>query len=120
MNRGIFACMFAGVALFVLAPTQASAQSTIQGVVKDSSGAVMPNVTVTATSPALIEGSRTATTNGEGRFDIIDVRPGVYSIKFTATGFQTQQRDRVEVLSNTTATVNSDNNDLRSKDHNFS
>ena len=108
MQRGIFACLFAGCALIILAPTQASAQSTIQGTVKDTSGAVMPNVTVVASSPALIEGSRTATTNGEGRYDIIDVRPGVYSVKFTATGFQTQQRDRVEVLTNTTATINSD------------
>ena len=108
MNRGIFTCLCAGLALFVLSPGQASAQSTIQGVVKDSSGAVMPNVVVVASSPALIEGSRTANTNGEGRFDIIDVRPGAYSVKFTASGFQTQERNGVDVPASTTVTVNVD------------
>ena len=108
MKRGIFTCLCAGLALLVLSPGQASAQSTIQGVVKDSSGAVMPNVVVVASSPALIEGSRTANTNGEGRFDIIDVRPGSYSVKFTASGFQTQERNGVDVPASTTVTVNTD------------
>ncbi len=94
MKRGISASLFSGIAFLCLMATQAMAQSTIQGVVKDSSGAVMPNVTVTASSSALIEGSRTATTNGEGRFDIIDVRPGTYTVKFTANGFTTQQKAR--------------------------
>jgi hypothetical protein len=108
MKSPIFACLCAGVALLVLAPTHASAQSTIQGVVKDTSGAVMPNVMVVASSPALIEQSRTVTSNGEGRYEIIDVRPGTYSVRFTIAGFATQVRDHIEVLSNTSVPVNAD------------
>ncbi len=66
---------FAVLFLFVLLPTSAGA-SSIVGTVKDSSGALMPNVTVEATSPVLIEKSRTVTTNGQGRYEIIDLRPG--------------------------------------------
>ena len=65
-------------ALLVFAPAAAFAQSALAGVVKDTTGAVLPGVTVEASSPALIEGSRTATTDEAGLFRIIDLRPGTY------------------------------------------
>src|SRR4051812_16567058 len=75
----------AGV-LFV--PTMAFAQASINGAVKDTSGAVLPGVTVEASSPALIEKTRAVTTDGQGRYDIIGLRPGDYVITFTLTGFR--------------------------------
>ena len=67
--------------LFVLSsmlmlPALASAQASITGVVQDPSGGVLPGVTVEASSPALIEKVRTAVTDGNGRFQIVDLRPG--------------------------------------------
>ena len=69
------------------------AQATIAGVVKDSSGAVLPGVTVEAASPALIEKVRTHVTDGAGRYRIEDLRPGTYSVTFTLPGFATVKRD---------------------------
>ena len=82
----------------------AAAQSTISGQVRDSSGAVMAGVKLEATSPALIEGSRSAITNGEGRYAIVDVRPGTYTVTFALPGFATY-RQTVEVPSNVTVPV---------------
>ena len=75
--------------VFVLAfaPALAHAQATITGLVKDSSGAVLPGVLVEAASPALIEKVRSAVTDGSGQYRIVDLRPGVYSVTFTLTGF---------------------------------
>ncbi len=87
--------------ILALLPSPATAQSSITGIVKDTSGAIMPNVTVEASSPALIEKSRTATTDGQGRYSIIDIRPGTYSVTFTMSGFKTQRREGVDVPANT-------------------
>src|SRR4051794_41045943 len=74
----------------MLTPRIASAQqataSGIAGAVRDTSGAVLPGVTVEATSPALIEKVRSVITNTEGRFNIVDLRPGTYAVTFTLTG----------------------------------
>ena len=78
--------MFAGFAILLLFAVVASAQSTISGQVRDSSGAVMAGVKVEAASPVLIEGSRSATTDGEGRYAIVDVRPGTYTMTFSMSG----------------------------------
>ena len=77
------------VALAVLLPTIAYAQATITGTVKDSSGAVLPGVTVEASSPALIEKVRTVVSDGSGQYRIVDLRPGTYTVTFTLTGFNT-------------------------------
>jgi hypothetical protein len=89
-------------------PSLAHAQSAITGVVRDTSGAVLPGVTVEAASPALIEKTRSVTTNGEGRYQIVDLRPGVYSVTFSLEGFSTVKRDGVELPANFTATINGD------------
>ncbi|PWU05124.1 MAG: hypothetical protein C5B51_15395 [Terriglobia bacterium] len=87
-------------ALAALSPC-ARAQSTISGQTKDSSGAVMAGVVVEAASPALIERSRTVITNGEGRYAIVDIRPGTYTVTFNKPGFSLVKQ-QVEVPANVT------------------
>src|SRR6476620_3278436 len=89
-------------------PSLAHAQSAIAGIVRDTSGAVLPGVTVEAASPALIEKTRAVTTDGEGRYNIVDLRPGVYSVTFSLAGFSTVKRDGIELPSGFTATINGD------------
>src|SRR5712692_7979468 len=69
--------------------------SGIAGVVRDTSGGVLPGVTVEAASPALIEKVRSAVTDGEGRYNIVDLRPGTYAVTFSLTGFNTLIRDGI-------------------------
>ena len=95
-------------AVFVLAPTLAFAQASITGVVRDSSGAVLPGVTVEASSDALIEKVRTALTDGNGQYRIVDLRSGTYTVTFTLQGFNTYRRDGVTLEGVFTATVNAD------------
>ena len=90
----------------VLASTPARAQSAIAGVVKDTTGAVLPGVTVEVSSPALIEQVRSATTDAEGQYKILDLRPGTYSVTFALTGFATIKRTGIELPANFTAPVN--------------
>lgn len=80
--------------------------SSIAGIVKDESGAGMPGVTVEASSPALIERIKTAVTNASGEYEIVDLRPGTYSVTFTLPGFKTMRNEAVELTSSFTATVN--------------
>ena len=84
------------------------AQSAFTGVVRDDSGAVLPGVSVEASSPALIEKVRTALTDDQGRYQITDLRPGTYSLVFTLAGFSTLRREGVELPSNFTMTLNGD------------
>src|SRR5215468_12135951 len=94
-----------GLAASTSAQTGASG---IAGIVKDTSGAVLPGVTVEAASPALIERVRTVVTDGEGQFKIIDLRPGTYSVTFGLPGFTTVVRDGIELTANFTATINAE------------
>jgi hypothetical protein len=86
----------------------AFAQSTFTGVVKDTSGAVLPGVTVEAASTALIEQVRSVTTDSNGGYRITDLRPGVYSLTFSLPGFSTVKRDAISLESNFTMTVNTE------------
>ena len=87
---------------------QSVATGTISGTVRDSSGAVLPGVTVEAASPALIEKSRSVATDGQGVYRIIDLRPGTYTVTFTLQGFSTVRREGVELTTGFTAAVNAD------------
>ncbi|HET9831990.1 MAG TPA: carboxypeptidase-like regulatory domain-containing protein [Vicinamibacterales bacterium] len=94
------------LAACVLLPAAVFAQASIAGIVKDSSGAVLPGVTVEAASPALIEKIRTAVTDGTGQYRIENLRPGTYSVTFTLTGFSAIKREGIELTGSFTAPVN--------------
>ena len=96
---------------FLLIPAAAWAQlspSGIAGVVRDSSGAVLPGVTVEASSPALIEKVRTVVTDSDGLYKVIDLRTGTYTVTFTLPGFATVRREGIELPAGFTATINAD------------
>src|SRR2546425_7161312 len=92
------------VVSLLLAPVVASAQG-IAGTVTDTTGSVLPGVTVEARSPALIEQVRTAVTNGAGKYQIVELRPGTYSVTYTLTGFSTLVREGIELTSGFTANL---------------
>jgi hypothetical protein len=92
----------------VLAPVSVFAQGSIVGTVRDPSGAVLPGVTVEASSPALIEKTRSVVTGGTGQFSLENLRPGSYTVTFTLTGFSTVKREGIELTGNFIATVNAD------------
>src|SRR6476469_4788701 len=94
--------------LLVLVPAVAFAQASIRGVVKDSSGAVLPGVTVEASSPALIEKTRSAVTDGTGQYAIEDLRPGAYAVTYSLSGFTSVRREGVELTGTFVATLNVD------------
>ena len=82
--------------------------SAIAGVVRDTSGAVMPGVIVEASSPALIERVRSATTDERGQYKIVELRPGTYVVTFTLPGFAVVKREGIDLPATFTATVNAD------------
>jgi Carboxypeptidase regulatory-like domain len=84
------------------------AQASIAGVVKDPSGAVLPGVTVEATSPVLTEKVRTVVTDGTGQYRIVNLLPGTYTVTFTLGGFSTVKREGIELSGALTATINAD------------
>src|SRR6476469_5303606 len=103
--------LFVLLAVAALVPTAVSAQgvlASVTGVVKDTSGAVLPGVTVEVSSPVLIEKTRSAVTDGSGQYRIVDLRPGTYSVTFTLPGFTTVVREGIELTGSFTATVNAD------------
>ncbi len=99
-------------ALALLVPAAAYAQAvtgaSISGTVKDASGAVLPAVTVEASSPALIEKVRVAVTDGSGQYKIENLRPGAYVVTFTLSGFTTVRREGIALEGAFVATVNAD------------
>ena len=91
----------------VLAPAVAQAQE-LAGTVRDASGAVLPGVTVEATSPALIEKARTTVTDGSGQYRLTDLRPGTYELTFTLQGFTVVKRPDVQVSGAGVININAD------------
>src|SRR5688572_5339079 len=91
-----------------LTPATVWAQATIAGLVRDSSGAVLPGVTVEAASEVLIEKVRTAVTDSTGRYQIVDLRAGTYAVTFTLPGFSSVKREGIELTGLMTATVSVD------------
>ena len=98
------------VGFFLVAPAASAQQqvASISGVARDASGGVLPGVTVEAASPALIEKVRVVVTDGEGRYNVTDLRPGTYSVSFTLAGFSVVLREGIILTSGFTATVNGD------------
>jgi hypothetical protein len=91
-------------ALFL--PATAFAQSSIAGRVTDNTGGVLPGVTVEAASPALIEGTRSAVSDGSGQYQIVDLRPGLYKLTFSLAGFSTQVREELQLTADFAMTIN--------------
>ncbi len=96
------------LACLVFGSGAAFAQSALAGVVKDTTGAVLPGVTVEAASPAIIEKVRSVVTDGQGNYKIVDLRPGSYVVTFTLPGFSTVKREGIDLPSLFTATVNAE------------
>ena len=102
--RAAFRCVVLLVWTSLL-PSAVFAQASITGSVKDTSGAVLPGVTVEAASPVLIEKARTAVTDNNGRYQIVDLRPGSYVVTFSLSGFNTVKREGVGLTGSGQVTV---------------
>ena len=96
------------VAVIICIPSIVFAQASITGIVKDASGAVLPGVTVEASSAALIEKVRSAVTDGSGQYRIEDLRPGTYVVTFKLTGFSAVQRPDIELTGTFAAKVDAE------------
>src|SRR5262249_16522219 len=107
-ERRLVVVAFLGMMFLPSSMLAQQATSGIAGVVKDTSGAVLPGVSVEASSPALIEKTRAVTTDGEGQYKIVELPPGVYTVTISLTGFGPFKREGVELTANFTATVNAD------------
>src|SRR2546429_8876871 len=110
VKRIVFALLVAAGVWSV--PTAAHAQSTttgaIAGVARDATGAVLPGVTVEASSPALIEKVRTVVTDSSGNYKIVDLRPGTYAVTVSLPGFSTFKREGIELSAGFTANVSAE------------
>jgi Carboxypeptidase regulatory-like domain len=108
MTRRVTFAALVALGWLALWPATAQAQSAITGTVKDASGAVLPGVTVEASSDALIEKSKAVVSDGEGVYRIVDLRPGTYVVTFQLEGFTTIRREGLELPSEFTMTINAD------------
>jgi hypothetical protein len=100
-------CLTALVVLLLLA-APVFAQGSLTGTVRDTSGAVLPGVTVEAASDALIEKTRSAVTDSTGQYRIVDLRPGTYTLTFSLPGFNTVKRDSIELTGSQVITIPAD------------
>ena len=98
--------LFVSALLVTVRLADAQVLGSVTGVVRDPSGAVLPGVTVEASSPALIERVRSVVSDGSGQYRIVDLRPGAYTLTFTLQGFSTARREGIELAGSFTATVN--------------
>ena len=105
------ACILVALACLVFphaASPQSSTLGSIAGSVRDSTGAVLPGVSVEVSSPALIEQVRSVTTDQQGNYKIVDLRPGVYTVRFSLAGFSGVRREGIELTTGFTATVSAE------------
>jgi len=98
----------AAAVFFVPRAGIAQDRAAIAGVVKDTSGAVMPGVLVEASSPALIEKTRSVVTDSAGQYKIVDLGPGTYELSFTLAGFKVVRRGGIVLQGSFTPTVNAE------------
>ena len=108
MKRVVRAATLLFTTLALCHDASAQVLGTIAGAAKDTSGAVLPGVTVEVSSPALIEKVRSATTDSNGLYRIVNLPPGVYTVTFTLTGFTTTRREGVQVSPNFTSNIEGD------------
>src|SRR5690554_1175659 len=105
MGRGTRGVALAAVLLSL--PVVALAQEgQIAGTVRDTSGAVMPGVTVEATSPALIEKVRSTVSDTSGQYRLTNLPVGTYTVTFTLAGFAPQKFENVMIFTGFTAPIN--------------
>ncbi len=99
--------LFFVVTLFVPVATAGAQQeaASIVGQVVDTSGAVLPGVTVTATSPALQAGEMTTVTDGRGQYRLTPLSIGVYTVRFNLDGFQSIVREGITLTVGFTARI---------------
>ncbi len=100
--RGLF--LVCAVTVATVAYAQGTTGS-VNGTVADNSGAVLPGVTITATSPALM-GAQTTVSNEQGQYRFPTLPPGTYRLEYQLPGFSTVVRDQIVVQITFTATVN--------------
>ena len=91
--------------MLLLAPAAWAQTAAIAGAVSDNTGGILPGVTVTAASPALIEQQRVVVTDGQGLYTIINLQPGTYSVTFELPGFGGVVREGVELVTGFTANI---------------
>jgi hypothetical protein len=105
-----FAVVFsvASIGLHASAAAAQTQSASIAGVVKDTTGAVLPGVTVEVSSPALIEKVRIGVTSDGGEYRIVELRPGTYTATFSLPGFSTVRREGIELTPNFAASVNAE------------
>ena len=94
----------AGALSLLLLPNPAAAQE-IGGTVTDSTGGVLPGVTVEVRSPDIIEQVRTAVTDGNGQYLVVALEAGTYSVTYSLPGFGTLVREGIELSFGFTANV---------------
>ena len=105
--RRVLLSLTAGLCL-ISSLAYAQQASGIAGTVRDASGGVLPGVAVEASSAALIERVRVAVTDGDGRYNVVNLPPGTYAVTFTLQGFGTLRREGIVLTAGFTAPVNAD------------
>ncbi len=102
IRRAAFSC---ALLLMTTAPLASQDfRGRVNGTVVDNTGAVLPGVTVTATSPALIQ-PQVQVTGADGSFRFLALPPGLYTVSFELIGFQNVTRQGIRVVINQTLTV---------------
>src|SRR5437762_12766716 len=106
MTRSRIAMLFVAALATLALPATARAQSAFAGVVKDATGAVLPGVTVEASSPALIERVRSVTTDANGAYKIENLRPGTYTLTLNCPASPASRREPIGRQRTFTPTIN--------------
>jgi hypothetical protein len=107
-GSGLAAVLLAGMLAVANVASAQRGDSSIAGVARDTSGGVLPGVTVEVSSPALIEKTRAATTDDGGQYRVIDLVPGTYTVTFSLGGFATVVREGIQLTSGFAANVNAE------------
>ncbi len=108
MLKSVAALLALAAALLVPHNAFAQATASIAGTVVDASGAVLPGVTVEASSPALIEKVRSVVTDGTGQYRIEQLRGGTYTVDLHAAGVRHRSARRHRATGSFAATINAE------------